>query len=279
MFRKNNQQVKTQKDQLVIDTSGLMDGRIEAILSLGFLNYQILIPKFVVLELQAVADKSDKIRRDRARDALSLANELIKSGQAELSSDQVKKDEVDNMLIELAKKLKARLYTTDFNLQRVAEIQSVFVLNPNQLIHNIKLNFVPGEQIKLKLSTRGSEKNQAIGYINGVMIVVKNGESRIGQTVQATVSNLIESENGHIVFADMTNGSTSARANQKPKASLKSNKSRSQPARPSSNPKKYNDVKPKQGAPKARPSSNKPKFKKRVSPEDKMLASIEQFGD
>ena len=89
MFKKkNNNQTK---DQLVIDTSGLMDGRIEQIISLGFLNYQILVPKFVVLELQAVADKSDKIRRDRAREALNLTNELIKSDKAELINPDVEK--------------------------------------------------------------------------------------------------------------------------------------------------------------------------------------------
>lgn len=236
MFKKTNQT----KDQLVVDTSGLMDGRIQTILSLGFLNYEILIPKFVVLELQAVADKSDKIRRDRARQALSLANEMIKSGQAKLFEQNLTKpDEVDNMLIELSRKLKAKLYTTDANLQRVAEIQSVKVLNPNELIHAIKLNFVPGENLKLKLSDRGSERGQAVGYVNGVMVVVKDADKKIGQTIDARITNLIESENGHIVFAEPV------RANRNSNSGNRSKKS----------------------------------YPKRETPEDKMLASIEKFGD
>ena len=167
MFKKkNNNQTK---DQLVIDTSGLMDGRIEQIISLGFLNYQILVPKFVVLELQAVADKSDKIRRDRAREALNLTNELIKSDKAELINPDVEKDEVDNMLIATSLSLNAKLYTTDYNLQKVAEIEGVTVLNPNQLIYNIKLNFTPGEVIELKLSGKGTERDQAVGYVKAKM--------------------------------------------------------------------------------------------------------------
>ncbi|MFZ1522514.1 MAG: hypothetical protein WAS94_00665 [Candidatus Saccharimonadales bacterium] len=274
MFRKNNQI----KDQLVVDTSGLMDGRIQKILNLGFLNYEILIPKFVVLELQTVADKSDKIRRDRARDALSLAGEMIKSGQAHLfEQNLVKPDEVDNMLIELSRKLKAKLYTTDANLQRVAEIQSVKVLNPNELIHGIKLNFVPGENIKLKLSDRGQEKNQAVGYIDGVMIVVKDAITKIGQTVEVKISNLIETENGHIVFGELINA--------KMISPTKPNKSLA-PIRKS--PNKSNMVKPSRTGAVKNNGNSPARFKKpnhnnrrphRETPEDKMLASIEQFGD
>lgn len=297
MFKKkNNDQVK---DQLVIDTSGLMDGRIEKIISLGFLNYQILVPKFVVLELQAVADKSDRIRRDRAREALSLTNELIKSGLAELIEPNVQKDEVDNMLIATSKNLNAKLYTTDYNLQKVAEIEGVVVLNPNQLIHNIKLNFVPGESVQLKLSAKGTERDQAIGYINGVMIVVKNGIKRFGQTVNATISNIIESENGHIVFAEMknltinssktkinsdfksspTNRSSqlvklnTARSSTPTSTQIRSNNSRTNNSKPDTRPSAKKDFRPKNSNPNPR------KYVRRVSPEDKMLDSIDKFGE
>jgi predicted PilT family ATPase len=292
MFKKkNNNQTK---DQLVIDTSGLMDGRIQKILSLGFLNYDILIPKFVVLELQTVADKSDKVRRDRAREALSLAGEMIKSGQAKLFEQNLTKpDEVDNMLIELSRKLKAKLYTTDANLQRVAEIQSVVVLNPNELIHGIKLNFIPGENIKLKLSDRGQDKNQAIGYIDGVMIVVKDAHSKIGQTVEAKISNLIETENGHIVFADLLAGHNLKSYNRN--VSAVGNRAPNQKSMMNSDAKPFQRARaksyPKSSEPSARNPRNAnidkrtsypkhaPKFKHQPSPEDKMLASIEKFGD
>jgi uncharacterized protein YacL len=278
MFKKTNQT----KDQLVVDTSGLMDGRIQTILSLGFLNYEILVPKFVVLELQAVADKSDKIRRDRARDAMTLVNEMIKANQAKLFEQNLTKpDEVDNMLVELSRKLKAVLYTTDANLQRVAEIQSVKVLNPNELINAIKLNFIPGENLKLKLSTTGSEKNQAIGYINGVMVVVKDGIRKMGQTVDVRITNFIESENGHIVFAEIINaGRTDSKPVPKPKQNMSSNK-------PQANKTRTGAPRPPRPANRAgsptkfkKPSNNRSsKRPQRVTPEDKMLASIEQFGD
>jgi predicted PilT family ATPase len=291
MFKKkNNNQTK---DQLVIDTSGLMDGRIEQIISLGFLNYQILVPKFVVLELQAVADKSDKIRRDRAREALNLTNELIKSDKAELINPDVEKDEVDNMLIATSLSLNAKLYTTDYNLQKVAEIEGVTVLNPNQLIHNIKLNFAPGEVIELKLSDRGQDKNQAIGYIDGVMIVVKDAHSKIGQTVEAKISNLIETENGHIVFADLLAGHNLKSYNRN--VSAVGNRAPNQKSMMNSDAKPFQRARaksyPKSSEPSARNPRNAnidkrtsypkhaPKFKHQPSPEDKMLASIEKFGD
>ena len=285
MFKKkNNNQTK---DQLVIDTSGLMDGRIEQIISLGFLNYQILVPKFVVLELQAVADKSDKIRRDRAREALNLTNELIKSNKAELINPDVEKDEVDNMLIATSLSLNA-------NLQKVAEIEGVTVLNPNQLIHNIKLNFAPGEVIELKLSGKGTERDQAVGYVNGVMIVVKNGIRSLGKNVEVEITNLIEGENGHIVFAEIKKPSS----NQTPARNNNFKKPASQPlqtrartterpvSRPSLKPAQKSDINKPKYPPRSpakkdfRPkNNNQRKFVRRVSPEDKMLASIDQFGE
>lgn len=292
MFKKkNNNQTK---DQLVIDTSGLMDGRIEQIISLGFLNYQILVPKFVVLELQAVADKSDKIRRDRAREALNLTNELIKSNKAELISPDVEKDEVDNMLIATSLNLNAKLYTTDYNLQKVAEIEGVTVLNPNQLIHNIKLNFAPGEVIELKLSGKGTERDQAVGYVNGVMIVVKNGIRSLGKNVEVEITNLIEGENGHIVFAEIKkplSNQTPARNNNFKKPASQPLQTRARTTErpvpgPSLKPAQKSDInKPKYPSrPPAkkdfRPkNNNQRKFVRRVSPEDKMLASIDQFGE
>ncbi len=292
MFKKkNNNQTK---DQLVIDTSGLMDGRIEQIISLGFLNYQILVPKFVVLELQAVADKSDKIRRDRAREALNLTNELIKSNKAELINPDVEKDEVDNMLIATSLNLNAKLYTTDYNLQKVAEIEGVTVLNPNQLIYNIKLNFTPGEVIELKLSGKGTERDQAVGYVNGVMIVVKNGIRSLGKNVEVEITNLIEGENGHIVFAEIKKPSS----NQTPARNNNFKKPASQPlqtrartterpvSRPSLKPAQKSDINKPKYPPRPpakkdfRPkNNNQRKFVRRVSPEDKMLASIDQFGE
>lgn len=292
MFKKkNNNQTK---DQLVIDTSGLMDGRIEQIISLGFLNYQILVPKFVVLELQAVADKSDKIRRDRAREALNLTNELIKSDKAELINPDVEKDEVDNMLIATSLNLNAKLYTTDYNLQKVAEIEGVTVLNPNQLIYNIKLNFTPGEVIELKLSGKGTERDQAVGYVNGVMIVVKNGIRSLGKNVEVEITNLIEGENGHIVFAEIKKPSS----NQTPARNNNFKKPASQPlqtrartterpvSRPSLKPAQKSDINKPKYPPRPpakkdfRPkNNNQRKFVRRVSPEDKMLASIDQFGE
>jgi uncharacterized protein YacL len=288
MFKKkNNNQTK---DQLVIDTSGLMDGRIEQIISLGFLNYQILVPKFVVLELQAVADKSDKIRRDRAREALNLTNELIKSAKAELINPDVEKDEVDNMLIATSLNLNAKLYTTDYNLQKVAEIEGVTVLNPNQLIHNIKLNFTPGEFIELKLSGKGTERDQAVGYVNGVMIVVKNGIRSLGKNVEVEITNLIEGENGHIVFAEIkkpSSNQTPARSNNFKKPASQPLQTRARLAeRPASRPAQKPDINRPKYSPRPpakkdfRPkNNNQRKFVRRVSPEDKMLASIDQFGE
>ncbi|MDR3254091.1 MAG: twitching motility protein PilT [Synergistaceae bacterium] len=193
----------------VIDTSALIDGRILDVAGTGFLEGTLLLPRFVLTELQGVADSSDPVRRTRGRKGLNVVSELQKiSGMdvkiQDVSLRELKRDKVDEALVELCKKTDAKIMTTDYNLNQIARIEGVDVLNVNDLANSLKPQFLPGEQVKIDIIRPGKEQCQGIGYLeDGTMLVVEDGESAIGQTAEIVITSMLQTSAGRMVFGKL----------------------------------------------------------------------------
>jgi len=191
----------------LLDTSVLIDGRILEIIRLGFLEGTIIIPKFVLEELQKIADSADTLKRNRGRRGLDIVQEI--KDLKNVSIEIVDKDfddltEVDAKLVRLAAQMKGVLATNDFNLSKVAKIQGVPVLNVNDLANALKQAVLPGEELRIFLAKEGKEQGQAIGYLDdGTMVVVENGKRSVNQTVPVTVTSVLQTSAGRMIFAKM----------------------------------------------------------------------------
>lgn len=191
----------------LLDTSVLIDGRILEIIRLGFLEGTIIIPKFVLEELQKIADSADTLKRNRGRRGLDIVQEI--KDLKNVSIEIVDKDfddltEVDAKLVRLAAQMKGVLATNDFNLSKVAKIQGVPVLNVNDLANALKQAVLPGEELRIFLAKEGKEQGQAIGYLDdGTMVVVENGKRSVNQTVSVTVTSVLQTSAGRMIFAKM----------------------------------------------------------------------------
>lgn len=188
----------------ILDTSVIIDGRIFDILSTGFIDGPIIIPTFVVDELQFIADSSDPIKRNRGRNGLDLLNRMQKELSVEVSlvdKDYDDISEVDSKLIRLAKDMKGKVITNDYNLNKVAEIHGVKVLNMNDLSNTVKTVVLPGEIITVHVLKEGKENNQGVAYLDdGTMIVVENGKDFIGKNIKANVTSVLQTSAGRLVF-------------------------------------------------------------------------------
>lgn len=194
---------------LLLDTSVIIDGRIADLIDARFLQGIVIVPRFVLRELQTVADAADPVKRERGRRGLEMLNRIQRNetnevkihetgGEAEQGGD------VDNRLVRLAKLLGATLYTNDFNLGKIAELQGVRHVNLNELAAALKPVLLPGESLRLKLAREGRDKHQAVGYLgDGTMIVVNNAREQIGETVDVVVSSLLQNASGTMVFAEL----------------------------------------------------------------------------
>lgn len=193
----------------VIDTSVIIDGRIGDLASTGFLEGEILIPEFVLAELQSVADSSDATRRRKGRRGLEILRSLMENDAIHIRvvrRDYPTVPEVDRKLICLAREEDAVLVTTDYNLNRVAHVEGIAILNVNELANAVKPRFVPGESIDVEVIDRGAEINQGVGYLDdGTMIVVENGRRHIGRTIKATVKSTLQTEAGRMLFVEPAN--------------------------------------------------------------------------
>ena len=182
----------------------IIDGRIFDILSTGFIDGPIIIPTFVVDELQFIADSSDPIKRNRGRNGLDLLNRMQKELSVEVSlvdKDYDDISEVDSKLIRLAKDMKGKVITNDYNLNKVAEIHGVKVLNMNDLSNTVKTVVLPGEIITVHVLKEGKENNQGVAYLDdGTMIVVENGKDFIGKNIKANVTSVLQTSAGRLVF-------------------------------------------------------------------------------
>jgi uncharacterized protein YacL len=193
----------------VLDTSALIDGRILDIANTGFLEGVLVLPRFVLTELQGVADSSDPARRARGRKGLNVVSELqqIKSmvvSIIDMSMKELKRDKVDEALVELCKRMDARIVTTDYNLNQIARIEGVSVLNVNDLANSLKPQFLPGEQVRIDIIRPGKEQGQGIGYLeDGTMLVVEDGESDIGQTADIVITSMLQTSAGRMVFGKL----------------------------------------------------------------------------
>ena len=194
------------ENPLVLDTSAIIDGRVVDLIEARFLEGLIVVPRFVLRELQAIADSSDPIRRARGRRGLEMLNRIQRNTRTEVKIHEVDfpdETEVDAKLVRLTKTMRAKLFTTDYNLGKVAEIQSVPYVNLAELATKMKPVILPGETMSVRLVREGKEKGQAVGYLSdGTMIVVNQGQSLIGQQAQVQVSSLVQTGAGVIVFAE-----------------------------------------------------------------------------
>lgn len=193
----------------ILDTSVIIDGRIQDIFKTKFLGGKIGIPKFVLRELQQIADSTDPIKRQRGRRGLEILHTIQKEPGMDITineEDFADTNEVDAKLVRLAKLLGAKILTVDFNLNRVASLQGIKVLNINELANALKPVVFPGEQMQIKLIKEGKEHNQAVGYLDdGTMVVVEDARRLLGQEVKAVVTSVLQTQAGRMIFTKLTN--------------------------------------------------------------------------
>ena len=204
------EQPKIEGYPVVVDTSSIIDGRIADISATGFLPGPLLVPRFVLRELQHIADSSDAMRRGRGRRGLDVLNKLQKDATVRLvihEDDGEPGVEVDASLVLLARRLRCPIVTNDFNLNRVAGLQGVKVLNVNELANAVKSIVLPGQELILKVIQEGKEIGQGVGYLeDGTMVVVENGRRAMGHTVTVMVSRVLQTAAGRMVFAQARPG-------------------------------------------------------------------------
>jgi len=190
--------------RVVVDTSAIIDGRLLDLARAGFCLYELLIPQFVLAELQSVADSADPIRRARGRRGLAMLEELRSLPGLDLAFPQVdypSMSEVDSRLVRLAREQRAALLTVDFNLDRVAQIEGLTVMNLNQLATALRPALVPGEKLEVDVVKEGREADQGVGYLpDGTMLVVEGGRSHLGERLTTTVRSVIQTASGRMVF-------------------------------------------------------------------------------
>jgi uncharacterized protein YacL len=191
----------------ILDTSVIIDGRITDICYSGFLEGELLVPRFVLNELQSIADSEDPLKRNRGRRGLDVLNALQRQDRVEVRIEELDFPElsaVDSKLVALAKSLNQPVMTNDFNLNKVAELQGVRVLNINDLANALKPVVLPGESITLNLIKEGKEQGQGVGYLeDGTMVVVEEGRKSIGREVEATVTSILQTSAGRMIFATL----------------------------------------------------------------------------
>lgn len=188
----------------LLDTSVIIDGRIVDIFKAKFLEGKIIIPRFVLKELQQIADSTDPIKRQRGRRGLEILHTIQQETGVDIKlheEDFPEVPEVDAKLIKLAQLLEAKILTVDFNLNRVATFQGIKVLNINELANALKPVVFPGEQMQVKLLKEGKEHNQAVGYLDdGTMVVVEDARRLIGQEVRVVVTSVLQTQAGRMIF-------------------------------------------------------------------------------
>lgn len=198
------QKIRFAASSKVLDTSTLIDGRIADIVDTGLIEGNIVIPTFVLKELQNIADSHDHLRRQKGRRGLNVLKRLQEQNIVPVEIDSTDFSDigtVDEKIVALGAKLKGKVITTDFNLLKVAEIQNVGVQNINNLAMALRQNILPGEEFTITVVKEGKEHSQGVGYLDdGTMIVVENGRKLIGESVRVLVTSLLQTESGRIIF-------------------------------------------------------------------------------
>lgn len=194
---------------VLLDTSSIIDARICGIIELGFLESEVIVPQFVIDELHLISDSKSKIKRTKGRRGLNVLGEIKRvKGKAFKIYPTKKLKDVDGELIKLAKKLKARIATVDFNLAKVALIKGIVVLNVNSLANTLKTPLIPGDTLTVKLIKPGKENGQAIGYLeDGTMILVNNGIKHLQKILTVEVAKILQTDAGQMIFCELKNSS------------------------------------------------------------------------
>ncbi len=191
--------------RILVDTSAIIDGRIADIARTGFIPGRLLIPRFVLNELQYVSDSADNLRRQRGRRGMEVLSELQKDPSIPVTISDIDVEgvrEVDDRLVVLARQLSCPILTNDYNLNRIAELQGVSVLNINELANAVKAILLPAESLEMKIIQEGKEYGQGVGYMeDGTMVVVENGHKYIGKTIHITVTKVLQTAAGRMIFA------------------------------------------------------------------------------
>ncbi len=204
----------TQHEPLVVDTNVIIDGRISDLCATGFLSRALIVPRFILGELQTLADSRDPIKRERGRRGLDILNQLQKSKELDLSIHETTGDadlSIDARLVRTAKVLQARLLTNDQALCQVARLQQVPALNLADLARALRPSAAAGDELELNLVKEGRESHQAVGYLpDGTMIVVNHARPFLGKVVTVTVSSALQTGAGRLIFAEVKHGNSSA---------------------------------------------------------------------
>ncbi|HVP73839.1 MAG TPA: TRAM domain-containing protein [Phycisphaerales bacterium] len=194
---------------LLLDTSTLIDGRIHNVGQTGMVDAPLIVPQFVIDELQTLADSADKLKRARGRRGLAMVSQLQTNPYVAISIDttEVPRRNVDQMLVQMAAEQSLRILTTDYNLNKVAQIRGVTVLNLNDVANALKSQAIPGESLVVEIVKRGEAAGQGVGYMpDGTMVVVEDAAERIGQNVTLTVTNSLTTSAGRMIFGTATSG-------------------------------------------------------------------------
>jgi uncharacterized protein YacL len=190
---------------ILLDTSVVIDGRIADIARTGFLPGTLLIPRFVLNELQYIADSPDTLRRQRGRRGMEVLTELQKDSNIPVHISDIDVEgvrEVDDKLVILARQMRCPILTNDYNLNRIAELQGVTILNVNELANAVKSVLLPGETLGIRVIQEGKEPGQGVGYLDdGTMVVVENGRDYLGQEIMVTVTKVLQTAAGRMIFA------------------------------------------------------------------------------
>jgi len=191
----------------ILDTSVIIDGRVADICETDFLEGPLIIPQFILQELQHIADSADSLKRARGRRGLDILNRMQKGDTVEVQvvdDDYPDIKEVDAKLIALAREMNAKVVTNDFNLNKVAQLQGVLVLNINQLANALKPMVLPGEVLHLQIMREGKEQGQGVAYLDdGTMVVVENASRHLGQKVEASVTSILQTTAGRMIFSTL----------------------------------------------------------------------------
>ena len=193
------------EEMILLDTSVIIDGRISDICKTHFLPGKLIVPRFVLKELQLIADSSDPLKRNRGRRGLDVLNKIKANPNVQVKINEMDFPEfttVDAKLVKMGQVMNAKVFTNDFNLNKVAELQGVKVLNINELANALKPIVMPGEMMQVKILKEGKEHDQGVAYLDdGTMVVVDNGRRRIGQTLNVSITSVLQTQAGRMIFA------------------------------------------------------------------------------
>lgn len=256
--RKNR---RMSQSPVFVDTSVLIDGRIVAVAESGFISRPLYIPRSVVGELQFLADNADSEKRSRARHGLDVITQLqnIPSVKSTIFNDGVRaKEGVDNRLLQLAKKHSGALCTIDYNLNKVAVVEGLEVLNVNELAKSLRMAYLPGERTTIALTQKGNDSHQGVGHLSdGTMVVVEQAQKYIGKAVEVEFIRSLQTAAGKMMFAKLVQSQTQPKKTPKPAtAPVQASKKRPAPA---------------QGRKPTGPSKPRQNNRKPRSPEDSMV--------